>query len=527
MADPATENELCPTDNQQVLDQSTFWDSDGINWDAHRIGWVIAGSCAVVTLVITVINVSKHARSYTKPGEQKQIIRILYMPAIYAIISFFSYRFFRSYTYYELVETAYESVTLSAFLLLLIEYVASTAVGHDVKNAMVRKEKSSMPIPFCCWRYRPTKAYFMYTVKWSVLQYIILRPALSIAGIVCEHYGILCESGPWSFKTAHAYLSILDFISISIALYGLLIFYGLTKEELQGRKPLAKFMAIKLIVMFTFYQTFVFGALEGHVIHETQYWTVTNIADGLNALAICIEMVFFSAFMLHAYSWKEYTVEDAPKRGAWKAIWDSVNYSDFAREIAGSFRFFIDYWRGKPGTSGPRIPVIDAEGRETKMDFGQAFGLTPRPQSGSHHAARSSSYPYHSQQYALQERRGAGAGAGAGAAGETGAAGAGGAGGRGMGESSVSVAMSSSAGPARESASYDEHARLAPYPYASEAGHSNGQLAHAGGPGGAGGGGGYGYGNGSGAGNGAERYGYSGRPSGESDSRYYSTGVAQ
>lgn len=31
-------------------------------------------------------------------------IRILYMPPIYAIISFFSYRFFRSFTYYSLVE---------------------------------------------------------------------------------------------------------------------------------------------------------------------------------------------------------------------------------------------------------------------------------------------------------------------------------------------------------------------------------------------------------------------------------------
>lgn len=31
-------------------------------------------------------------------------IRILYMPAVYAIISFFSYRFFRSYTYYDLIE---------------------------------------------------------------------------------------------------------------------------------------------------------------------------------------------------------------------------------------------------------------------------------------------------------------------------------------------------------------------------------------------------------------------------------------
>ena len=42
-----------------------------------------------------------------------------------------------------------------------------------------------------------------------------------------------------------------------MALYGLLIFYGLTKEELAGRKPLAKFLSIKLIVMFTFYQSFV------------------------------------------------------------------------------------------------------------------------------------------------------------------------------------------------------------------------------------------------------------------------------
>ena len=35
-------------------------------------------------------------------------IRILYMPPVYAVISFLSYRFFRSYTYYSLVEVAYE-----------------------------------------------------------------------------------------------------------------------------------------------------------------------------------------------------------------------------------------------------------------------------------------------------------------------------------------------------------------------------------------------------------------------------------
>ena len=39
-----------------------------------------------------------------------------------------------------------------------------------------------------------------------------------------------------------------------IALYGLIVFYALTKDELKGKRPLAKFLSIKLIVMFTFYQ---------------------------------------------------------------------------------------------------------------------------------------------------------------------------------------------------------------------------------------------------------------------------------
>ncbi len=137
------------------------------------------------------------------------------MPAVYAIISFFSYRFFRSYTYYSLIEVAYEAVTLSAFLLLLIEYVASTGSAHSAENAMVRKDKNKLPLPFCYWRYRPTKPYFMYTVKWSVLQYVIIRPLCSIVGVVCEKYNVLCESEGFDFHYANAYLEIVDFISIS------------------------------------------------------------------------------------------------------------------------------------------------------------------------------------------------------------------------------------------------------------------------------------------------------------------------
>lgn len=39
------------------------------------------------------------------------------MPAIYGIISFFSYRYFRTYTYYHLVLVVYESIVVSFFKL--------------------------------------------------------------------------------------------------------------------------------------------------------------------------------------------------------------------------------------------------------------------------------------------------------------------------------------------------------------------------------------------------------------------------
>ncbi|KAH0835606.1 organic solute transporter Ostalpha-domain-containing protein [Lanmaoa asiatica] len=410
----------CPSANTQAIDQSSFWDSGNLNWDEHRIGWAIAGGCAALTLLISLVSILQHCRNYNKPNEQRQVLRVLYMPPVYAVVSFFSYRYFRSYTYYSLAESAFYYTSLvepSYHRLLLIEYVADTASGHSALKAIERKDKRPLPIPFCCWRYRPTKvnlifdasarityffffiahkAYFMYTVKWAVLQYVIIRPACSIAGIICEAYNVLCASGPYSVYFADVYLEVIDFISISVALYGLLLFYGLTKDELQGRRPLAKFLAIKLIVMFTFYQSFMFNALEGTVIKcksfeqsllnifrftftfsvATQYWTATNIADGLNALTICIEMVFFSILMMWAYTWNEYKIEGAPKTSIWRPLWDSINFTDFLVEIIGSLKFFFVYAQGKPSThSGRRPDAAIVNNYNKRMDFGQAFGI--------------------------------------------------------------------------------------------------------------------------------------------------------
>jgi len=119
--------------------------------------------------------------------------------------------------------------------------------------------------------------------------------------------------------------------------------------------------------MFTWYQSFVFSALEGRVIKGTQYWSETNIADGLNALTICIEMIFFAALMWWAYTPAAYRVPGARPTSIWRPLWDSINISDFALEIWQSLKFFVDYMRGVPETHGQLA---------TKPDFAQAFGIS-------------------------------------------------------------------------------------------------------------------------------------------------------
>ena len=133
-----------------------------------------------------------------------------------------------------------------------------------------------------------------------------------------------------------------------------------------------------------------------------------------------------------------------------------LHTADFAIEIAGSLKFFIDYARGKPGTHGPRVQITDSQTGKTypKMDFGEAFGVYPRPYDRS-------GYPMSAPSGAATSARSGsrsgsiGIGAGAGMSARSGMAGVG-AGGRGEFGGGTGVQR-------RES--YDENVRLAPYSY--------------------------------------------------------------
>lgn len=84
-------------------------------------------------------------------------------------------------------------------------------------------------------------------LKYWTWQFVVIRPVCSILMITLQILRIYPSWLSWTF-------TIILNISVSLALYSLVVFYHVFAKELAPHKPLAKFMCIKGIVFFCFWQ---------------------------------------------------------------------------------------------------------------------------------------------------------------------------------------------------------------------------------------------------------------------------------
>jgi hypothetical protein len=77
-------------------------------------------------------------------------------------------------------------------------------------------------------------------------------------------------------------------ISISISLYSLILFYMATEERLKPFSPFYKFLCIKTILFFSFWQSILFTILLKMNIFDME------TSNQISSLIISIEMVFIA-----------------------------------------------------------------------------------------------------------------------------------------------------------------------------------------------------------------------------------------
>jgi len=219
--------------------------------------------------------------------------------------------------------SSYEAYVIYNFLVLLIN-----AGGGERQLTYLLELKPRMRHPWPLQNvFAPIQlgANFLYWTRAACLQFVFVKPASSIAAVWLNRRGLLGEGV--DFSKGSVYLAVVNNISVSIALYALILFYFATEDLLSPFRPLPKFLAVKMVVFFSFWQGFALACMVRlGVLKDVEGFDAKSQATGLQDLLICIEMLIAAICHHFVFSYEEF--EDYapdPKRPLLRNFGDIVD----------------------------------------------------------------------------------------------------------------------------------------------------------------------------------------------------------
>ena len=148
---------------------------------------------------------------------------------------------------------------------------------------------------------------FFRRIKQGVLQFVLIKPLTAVLAIVL-HKNALYNEGEIDFKSSYVYIAFINNLSISVSLYCLILFYMATEERLKPFKPLPKFLCIKAILFFSFWQSIIITILINLRVVST------STAYRIHYTLISIEMVIFSILQSNAFNYTTF-IDTSNKKG--------------------------------------------------------------------------------------------------------------------------------------------------------------------------------------------------------------------
>ncbi|XP_055805909.1 uncharacterized protein LOC129874621 [Solanum dulcamara] len=274
---------------------------DFASMDRAQLTMVGSGFSALLSMHFTIQLLSQHLFFWKNPKEQKAIIMIIIMAPLYAIDSFVGLLDIRGsktvFMFLDSVKECYEAVAIAKFLALMYSYlnisISKNIVPDEIKG---REIHHSFPMTLFQPRTARLDHRTLILLKHWTWQFVIIRPACSILMITLQILGLYPSWLSWMF-------TIILNISFSVAMYSLVVFYHVFSKELQPHKPLSKFICIKGIVFFSFWQGLLVKILvSSGVIKSHHFWLdVEHLQEAIQNVLICVEMVFFSVMQQYAY----------------------------------------------------------------------------------------------------------------------------------------------------------------------------------------------------------------------------------
>eukprot|EP01132_Coremiostelium_polycephalum_P006766 gene6766-8391_t len=176
----------------------------------------------------------------------------------------------------------------------------------DLIELLHSKEPMSHPFPFTCLPKIKLGRTFLTNCKRFVLQFVFVKPIIAIISLILEINGYYGE-GEFRSNMGYVWLTVVENISVGLSLYYLVLYYKAMEDELKPFKPLGKFLCIKSVIFFSFWQGVAISFLVYiHVINATGDWTTTNISTFLQDFITCVEMLIIAICHHFFFTYKDY-----------------------------------------------------------------------------------------------------------------------------------------------------------------------------------------------------------------------------
>ncbi|XP_014225631.1 transmembrane protein 184B isoform X1 [Trichogramma pretiosum] len=371
----------------------------------------LAGAFVWAALFISCQQIYQHLRWYTNAAEQRWIVRILFIVPIYATYSWISLLFFNNesyYVYFFTVRDCYEAFVIYNFLSLCYEYLGGE--GNIMSEIRGKPIRSSCIYGTYCLAGKTYTIGFLRFCKQATLQFCFVKPLMAFIIIFLQAFGHY-RDGDWSPDGGYVYITCIYNISVTLALYGLFLFYFATRDLLTPFDPVLKFCTVKSVIFLSFWQGVLLAVLEkaqviSPVINSLgQSTSAGTVSAGYQNFLICIEMLFAAVALRYAFPYQIYAAgcrtdsrgRSVTMQSISSSLKETMNPKDIMTDAIHNFHpQYQQYTQYSSGGStknqrGMRVSSYDPDDPQNMP--------VPPPQRRTHQNAQQKPVPTISQNY--------------------------------------------------------------------------------------------------------------------------------
>ncbi|KAJ1304993.1 hypothetical protein OPQ81_000036 [Rhizoctonia solani] len=338
---------------------------------------VSAGLATAVATVTSVLSICSHLKNYRKPALQRMVIRIMVMVPLYAISSFISLFSLEAGVIIDVLRDIYEAFVIYCFFHLLLIYLGGE---RSLLILLYGREPKQHAFPVSLFK-RELDASDPFTflfLRRGILQYVQVKPILAAVTLILKALGKYRE-GAFRVDAGYLYVSIVYNASICLSLYCLAMFWVCVSQDLKAFRPMPKFLCVKGILFFSFWQSIFISFLVsiGVIKHVGTYTDIEHISLAITDTLICYEMPFFAIAHSYAFSTADFTersTHHVARMPFLHALRDAFGLLDVIVDARDTLRGGVTYQAYEPAEGG----MHQGTGRDARIRAGLRYAAGGR-----------------------------------------------------------------------------------------------------------------------------------------------------